>query len=60
MKIEITPAMAQEIMYMFEDWDEVFSTSREEYKRGYIASTKDFLDTLNITEEQLREYLAQY
>lgn len=57
MKFELTPAMAQEIIYMFEDWDEIFATKLPGYKRGYIAATKDFLDTLGISEEQLKEYL---
>ena len=57
MKIEITPARAQEIKYMFEDWDEIFATKRPYFKDGYIAATKDFMDTFNITMDDLEEIL---
>ena len=57
MKIEITPARAQEIKYMFEDWAEIFSTNRKQFKDGYIASAKDFMDIFDITMDDIEEVL---
>ena len=60
MIIEITPAKAQEIVDMFDDWDSEYSIKNPDYKIGYIAATKVLLDTFNLSEEDIREYLNKF
>lgn len=53
MDIRITKTKADEILRMFTDWEETFSKENKEYKLGYIAATRDFLNIIQLNKDDL-------
>ena len=57
MKIEITPARAEQLLYIFKDWDEPFSSQDPVYQKAYTNCAKHIFDIFDITEKDLEEIL---
>ena len=57
MKIDITQARAEQLLYLFKDWNEPFSSQDPVYQAAYKNCAKHVFDILDITEQQLEEIL---
>ena len=60
-KLNIDKHTAEEILNLFDDWglfddlEKEVSKEYPQYKAGYIAGVRDFLDIFHLTESKVRD-----
>ena len=59
MKIEITPEKARKLKFLLDDWAEIFATTRQQYKKGYLDCSSDIFEVLEVTVDDLDKEIAK-